>query len=290
MLIPASGDDPGPELEEPMPRPPLTEDELDRALETLGDFCDLRCAYFAGHARGTADLASVAAATMQLPAETVTTVRRAALVHDMGRAGVPGSVWNKPGPLNANEQERMRLHVYLVERMFSRSERLRRVANLAGAHHERMDGSGYHRGLGGTTIGAPARVLAAADAYHAMLQPRPHRAAREPEEAARALRRDADVGLLDPTSVEAVLAAAGQPRRDRTVPSSAALTARETDVLALLATGTTNKGIAHHLGISPKTVGNHVEHVYTKLGVSNRAAAALIAMQLGLVAQDAPRG
>ena len=271
-----------PQADEPLPRPSLTEDELDRALEALGDFCDLRCPYFAGHARGTAELAAAAATAMQLPSDATAMVRRAALVHDMGRAGVPGSIWDKPGPLTATEEERMRLHVYLVERMFSRSEKLRRIGVLASAHHERMDASGYHRGLGGAAISAPARVLAAADAYHAMLQPRAHRPGREPGEAARVLRREASAGKLDPVAVDAVLTAAGQPQSNRRPPTAATLTAREAEVLVLLAQGTPNKGIAHQLGISPKTVGNHVEHIYTKLAVSSRAAAALAAMQLGL--------
>jgi HD-GYP domain-containing protein (c-di-GMP phosphodiesterase class II) len=204
----------------------------------------------------------------------------------MGRAGVPGSVWNKPGPFTAADEERVRLHVYLVERMFSRSDRLKRVGVLASAHHERMDGSGYHRGLGGAAIAAPARILAAADAYHAMRQVRPHRPAKEPDDAARTLHAEADAGRLDPAAVEAVLAAAGRRPANRRAVNATTLTARETEVLVLLAQGTSNKGIAHRLGITPKTVGNHVEHIYTKLAVSSRAAAALAAMQLGLAGES----
>src|SRR5690606_14462962 len=114
------------------------------------------------------------------------------------------------------ETERMRLHTYLVERMFSRPEPLAQVGVLAAAHHERMDGSGYHRGLSGALIAAPARILAAADAYHAMGQRRAHRRALDPDEAAAELRADASAGRLDPTAVDAVLAAAGQrPRKAR---------------------------------------------------------------------------
>lgn len=275
-------------LDDPLPDPdpnprPLTDVELDAALAAIGDFCDLRCHSFAGHAHGTAELAVAAAAEMHLPEPAVRLVRRAAFIHDTGRAGVPASIWQKPGPLTATETERMRMHAYLVERMFSRPEPLARVGVLAAAHHERMDGSGYHRGLSGALIAAPARVLAAADAYHAMGQPRPHRRVLDPDEAANELRADADAGRLDPVSVDAVLTAAGQPTRASRAGGPGGLTAREAEVLGLLAQGLANKQIARELSISPKTVSNHVEHVYTKLGVSSRAAAALHAMRHGLV-------
>jgi DNA-binding NarL/FixJ family response regulator len=150
-----------------------------------------------------------------------------------------------------------------------------------------MDGSGYHRGVGGTMLSIPARVLAAADAYHAMTEPRPHRGARTDAEAARELRREADEGRLDQSATDAVLAATGHARSRSRVSGPAALTARESDVLRLLAHGLPNKAIARQLGISPKTVGNHVERIYTKLAVTNRAGAAMRAIQQGLV-ESAP--
>jgi HD-GYP domain-containing protein (c-di-GMP phosphodiesterase class II) len=256
---------------------------LDQVLEAIGDFCDMRCAYFAGHSRGTAALVAAAAESLHLPRDEVTLARRAALVHDVGRFGVPGSVWDKPGSLTSSDRERMRLHVYYVERIFNRPEPLRRIGLLAATHHERMDGSGYHRGVGGTMLSTPARVLAAADAYHAMTQSRPHRGAMTDADAARELRRDADEGRLDHAVTDAVLAAAGHPGSRSRAGGPAGLTARESDALGLLAQGLSNKGIAHQLGISPKTVGNHVERIYTKLGVSNRAGAAMRAMEHGLV-------
>jgi HD-GYP domain-containing protein (c-di-GMP phosphodiesterase class II) len=271
---------------EPVPRPALSDDELDGVLAAIGDFCDLRCPYFAGHARGTAELVAGAASLLDVPAEEARVARRAASVHDVGRFGVPASVWDRPGPLSTAAQERMRMHVYLVERIFSRPGPLRRVGLLAATHHERMDGSGYHRGVGGTMLSTTARVLAAADAYHAMTQPRPHRPALEEDAAARDLRAEADGGRLDPLAVDAVLTAAGhaagQASRTR-AGGPGGLTAREADVLRLLALGQPNKAVARELGISPKTVGNHVERIYAKLGVSNRATAALRAIELGIV-------
>lgn len=268
---------------EPSDRPALTDERLDEVLAAIGDFCDLRCPCFAGHSRATAELVVGAAEVLQIPIEERPLLRRAAHVHDIGRFGVPGNILSKPGPLTTSERERVHLHAYYVERIFSRPEPLRRIGLLAGAHHERMDGSGYHRGTGGPMLSLPARVLGAADAYHAMLQPRPHRAAREPEDAAAELRRDAAGGRLDPVATEAVLTAAGHaPARVR-AGGPAGLTAREADVLGMLALGHANKAIAHRLGIAPKTVGNHVERIYTKLGVSSRAAAAMRAMELGVV-------
>lgn len=278
-------------LDESLPDPdpnarPLTDQELDAALAAIGDFCDLRCHSFAGHAHGTAELAAAAAVQMRLPEPAVRLVRRSALIHDVGRSGVPASIWHKPGPLTAIETERMRMHAYLVERMFSRPEPLARIGMLAATHHERMDGSGYHRGLSGSLIAAPARVLAAADAHHAMGQRRPHRPPLSADEAAAELRADADAGRLDQVAVDAVLAAAGQPTSRVRAGGPNGLTAREAEVLGLLAQGLANKQIARELSISPKTVGNHIEHVYTKLGVSSRAAAALQAMRHGLVGHD----
>lgn len=268
---------------EPAERPALTDEQLDDVLAAIGDFCDMRCPCFAGHSRATAELVDGAAEALQIPPADRRLLRRAAHVHDIGRFGVPSTILNKPGPLTSSERERMQLHAYYVERIFSRPEPLRRVGLLAGAHHERMDGSGYHRGTGGPMLSLPARVLGAADAYHAMLQPRAHRAAREPEDAAAELRRDAADGRLDPLATEAVLTAAGHAAARVRAGGPAGLTARETDVLGLLALGNTNKAIARQLGIAPKTVGNHIERIYTKLGVSNRAAAAMRAMALGLV-------
>lgn len=274
---------------EPVARPPLSDDQLDLILEAVGDFCDLRCPCFAGHSRATAELVESAAALLHLPPTEARLVRRAAFVHDAGRIGVPGRVWDKHGALTSSDHERMRMHVYYVERIFKRPEPLRRIGLLAATHHERMDGSGYHRSVGGTMLSTPARILAAADAYSAMLQPRPHRGPMTEADAARELLREVREGRLDPAATDAVLAAAGHAASRARAGGPGGLTARESDVLGLLAQGLPNKGIARRLGISPKTVGNHVERIYSKLGVSNRAGAAMRAMQHGLVgAASAP--
>jgi HD-GYP domain-containing protein (c-di-GMP phosphodiesterase class II) len=267
---------------EPIERGTLNDDELDEALGAIGDFCDLRCPDFASHARTTADLVRGAADLMQLPAPEARLAYRAALVHDVGRFGVPGSVWAKPGPLTAGEQERARLHVYYVERIFSRPEPLRRIGLLAATHHERMDGSGYHRGVGAAMLSPQARVLAVADSYSAMRQSRPYRASLSEAAAARELRAEVGERRLDPAAVDAVLGAAGHRVNRAQMGGPAGLTPRESEVLALLTQGLPNKSIARQLDISPKTVSNHVEHIYSKLDVTNRTGAAMYAMQYGI--------
>jgi len=260
----------------------LTEPELDGALEAIADFTDLKSPWTIGHSRGVADLAHAAAAAAGMPAYEATLVRRAGLLHDLGRLGVSNAIWDKRGPLTAAELERVRLHPYLTERMLASSAALAPLGAIAVQHHERLDGSGYPGGLSGDALTPAGRMLAAADAYHAMTEARPHRTARPGEEAAAELRAGVRRSLFDGEAVEAVLAAAGHPARHRR-DWPAGLTSREVEVLRLLVRGLSNKEIAEQLVISRKTAGSHVEHIYTKLGVSNRAQASLFAMKHGLM-------
>jgi HD-GYP domain-containing protein (c-di-GMP phosphodiesterase class II) len=263
-------------------RQTLSDAELDAALEAMADFADLKSPYTMGHSRGVADLAAAAGRERDLAEAEVRSLRRAGLVHDLGRLGVSNAVWDKPGPLSAVERERVRLHPYLTERIICASTALAPLGALAGQHHERLDGSGYPRGLKANMLSPAARILAAADVYRALVAPRPHREARSASEAAAELLAEVRTGRLDGDAVDAVLRAAGHeltPRPQR----PAGLTAREVEILRLLARGLLNKQIARRLGIAPKTVGNHVEHIYAKIGVSSRAAAGLFATEHGLL-------
>jgi HD-GYP domain-containing protein (c-di-GMP phosphodiesterase class II) len=266
------------------PPPPLVLEQaaIDRALAAMGNFADLTSPSLAGHAAGVAELAAAAARHCGIDAVGVTAIRRAGLVHDLGRVAVHPRIWQKPGPLSADDWEQVRLHPYHTERVLSRSGLLAALAPIAGLHHERLDGSGYHRGCVGAALPMPARLLAAADAYHAMTEPRPRRQALTPEQAAMTLGQEASAGRLDPDAVAAMLEAAGQraPRLAR----PAGLTEREAEVIGLLARGLQTKQIARALGISIKTADRHIQNAYGKLGVSTRAAAALVAMEHGLVA------
>ena len=266
------------------PPPPLVLEAhaVDRAFVAMGSFADLISPYLAGHSAGVAELAGAAARRRGIDSAGVTAIRRAGLLHDLGRVAVSARIWQKPGPLTADEWEQVRLHPYHTERVLSRSPFLSALSPIAGAHHERLDGSGYHRGATGADLTIAARLLAAADAYHAMTEPRPHREPLPPERAAQVLAEEASVGRLDPDAVAAVLEAAGQrpPRLQR----PAGLTEREAEVVAMLARGLQTKQVARALGISVKTADRHIQNAYRKIGVSSRAAATVFAMEHGLVA------
>lgn len=260
----------------------LSDEEFDQALEAFADYADVKSPFFLGRSRGVADLAAAAAAVVGLPNDDIVLVRRAALVHDVGSIGVPAGILDKAGPLTETERERIRTHPYLTARTFSKPPALAAIGQLAAKHHERMDGSGYPSGLTADSLPMTARLIAAADVYHALLEPRPHRAAWARDEARQVLAKEVTDGRLDGDAVRAVLDAAGHRVRRRTS-HAGGLTAREVEVLVLLARGMTQKQIAQELTISAKTVSNHEEHIYAKLGVRSRGAAALFAMRHGLV-------
>ena len=190
---------------------------------------------------------------------------------------------------------------------------LRPLARLAGSHGERCDGSGYHRGSRSAELPLTAWLLATADCYHALGEPRPHRRAMTASAAASELSREAQAGRLEADAVHAVLAAAGQEQpypspADRPPPGPrpakpepighrpmsqaghasrpAGLSERECEVLGLLAKGLATKQVARRLGISPKTCDHHIQRLYGKAGVSTRAGATLFALEHGLVRPD----
>ncbi len=266
---------------EATPQITLAGDEIDIALAAIGDFGDLASRYLVGHSSTVSRLAGLSAECCGLDPAAVNLVRRAGRVHDLGRVAVPVRVWNHAGPLAAGDWEQVRLHAYYTERVLSRMSTLAAVAEVASFHHERLDGSGYHRGTMAREISRPARLVAAADVYAAMTAARPHRAALSPAGAAEAIAEEVKAGRLDAEAVAAVLTTAGQP-----VPAfarPAGLTEREATVIGLLARGHQTKQIAAELGISVKTADRHIQNAYAKIGVSTRAAATLFAMDHDLV-------
>jgi HD-GYP domain-containing protein (c-di-GMP phosphodiesterase class II) len=264
----------------------LSPDQLDAALAAIANFVDLKSPFTLGHSVAVAELAEVAARQLGLPRDQVLALRRAGLVHGFGRLGVSNSIWDRPGPLSAGEWERVRMAPYLTERMLRQSAALAPLGEIAVQHRERLDGSGYPRGLSGSAISRAGRVLGVADAYASMREPRPHRPARSAPDAAAELRAEVRAGRLDGEAVAAVLAAAGH-RALRRREGVCGLTGREMEVLVLLARGLSNKQIAERLVITPKTAGNHVEHIYVKIGASSRATAALFAVRHGLLPEVA---
>ncbi len=257
--------------------PPLT-----LALEAIADFTDAKIPQTLGHSRRVAELAAGAARLSGLPGTDAATLATAGYIHDVGRLGVSAGLLARPGPLTPAEWERIRLHPYLTERVFAASPALAPAARLAAMHHERQDGSGYHRGLGASELSGAARILAAANAFAALTEERPHRLRSDAGAAAKALTKMGRDGVLDVRAVDAVLAGAGEVNSNRRS-ANVTMSEREIEVLRLLARQNSNKEIARELGISPKTVEHHVSHIFDKTGCTTRTGAALYATHNALL-------
>jgi HD-GYP domain-containing protein (c-di-GMP phosphodiesterase class II) len=272
---------------EPEPRRTLDGAELDDALTVAADFIDLKSPYMARHSRRCAALSADAARIVGLPDEAIVKLHRAALVHDFGTTGVPNSIWDKPGALTRAEFDRVELHAMLTEQMLRRSPALAALNPIACAHHEKCDGSGYHKRLRLDPTDLGAGILAAADIYVGLTTERADRPAFSANDAAAELRRLASEDVLEQRAANAVLVAAGHGEpvasTSRRTPHPGGLSRREIEVLRLAAKGLTTRQIADRLYISPKTADHHIQHVYTKIGVSTRAAAALWAIQYDVV-------
>jgi HD-GYP domain-containing protein (c-di-GMP phosphodiesterase class II)/DNA-binding CsgD family transcriptional regulator len=274
------------------PAPPcwLSCEAFDALAQALGNFVDARSTYTLGHSIGVADAAERAARRLGRAPGEISAVRQASLLHDLGRCGVPVTIWDKTQALTREDWARIKRHPALTELMLARSSSLGHLGTLAGLHHERLDGSGY-RGVPASFIPVAAQVLAASDAYRTRLEPRPHRPAAAPTAAATELQPEAQRGKFDPSVIDAFLAAVDQPASPMKRQWPAGLTDREVEVLLLAARGLSNRQIAQRLVVSAKTVDHHIQHVYTKIGVSTRVGATLFALQNGLLrapATDAP--
>ncbi|MDQ3656796.1 MAG: LuxR C-terminal-related transcriptional regulator [Chloroflexota bacterium] len=271
---------------EPEPRHLIPDGQLDGVARAFADIVDLKSPYMHGHSSGLSRLAEAVAIELGLPEADIVSVRRAGFLHDLGHVGVPNGIWDKPGPLTTTEWEQVRLHPYHAERILSRSPVRAPLAPLVGMHHERQDGSGYHHQATGSAIPIGARILAAADAYQAMTEERPHRPAHSPGAAAEQLSVEAVAGRLDAGVVQAVLTVAGHAPAPARHSWPADLTDREVQVLRLAARGLSTKAIGGRLSISPKTADHHIQHIYTKIGVSTRAGAAIFAMEHDLIREQ----
>jgi len=266
---------------EPPPRMTVRLNDLDRVCSAFASFADLKGRYLLGHSAHVAELADRAGELSGYDHDARRTLRASALLLDLGRVGVSSSVWDRTGPLGPVEWERVRLHPYWTQRILMRCRALERLTPVAAAHHERLDGSGYHRGARGIELSSGARLLAAADAFAAMTESRPYREARSRAEAAQALQADVLAGRLDAVAVGSVVEAAGLPRRRTAWPND--LTDREVEVLRVLARGLSNREIADTLVLSPRTVQHHLASVYDKINVRTRAGAAVFSIEHGLV-------
>jgi HD-GYP domain-containing protein (c-di-GMP phosphodiesterase class II)/DNA-binding CsgD family transcriptional regulator len=268
---------------EPEPHRTLEDAALDEALEVAADFIDLKSPWMSGHSRRCARIAADAARLLGFGDDEVARVRRAALLHDFGTTAVSNSIWDKPGPLTRAEFDRVELHPMFTEQMLRRSPALADLNPVASAHHEKSDGSGYHKRIRADAVDPGALLLTAVEIYVGMTEERAYRPPSTPDQAARDLRGLASQGVTDERASRAVLVAAGHGEPwARTVARPklpGRLTRREFDVLHLAARGLTTQQIADRLHISPKTADHHIQHIYQKIGVSTRAAAALWATQ-----------
>jgi HD-GYP domain-containing protein (c-di-GMP phosphodiesterase class II) len=264
--------------EEPTPTLRVRGEQLDEIAIAFGEAVDLKMPFTHGSARRAFELVAAAAASLGFDVDIVASARRAAALRDIGKAAISNAVLEKPGRLTELEWEAVRLHAYHSERVLCRSASLAAEGRMAGLHHERQDGSGYHRAAVGPAIPPAARIIAVTDALVAMTQRRPYRDAMSLDSACEELDQRARGGSLDPDAVRAVVAAAhGGGKVHRAVP--AGLTDRQVEVLRLLAEGLSNRHIAERLVVSPRTAEHHVQDIYLKLGTSSRAAAALFAVE-----------
>ena len=266
----------------------LSNVEADNAVLTIADFTDLKSPFAPGHSRQLATLVTAAAIKMRRAPEAIRDLEWAALLHDLGNASIPYPILGKASAFTQVEWEQVRLHTYHGERMLARVPAFARAARLVGQHHERLDGRGYHGGLRAATLDTDARLLAAAEAHQNKIESRPHRKKLMPEAAAQSLQHDAEQGLLDRAAVSAVVAASGQSAAATKTHDRDELTARERQVLECVAHALTMKEIGRQLDLSPKTVDNHLQSIYVKLGVKTRAGAALVAVDRGYLASVTP--
>ena len=264
----------------------LDDAAMDAACEAIADFADLKSPWHLGHSRRVAELAAGAAQQLSFSHADVGRLRRAGWLHDIGRCGVSASVGSQAGPLNERQWEQMRLHPYLTERILARPDELREIGQLAATHHERLDGSGYAKGLKAPMLDTSSRVLIASHRYVSLLEERPHRPALDEARAAGMLATEARGGRLDRQCVDAVLTCAGHSMRRGRTTVAGGLTEREAEVLRHLARGATIKVVARELGLAVKTVDRHVQNIYGKINVSTRAAATLFAVENGLLDQS----
>jgi HD-GYP domain-containing protein (c-di-GMP phosphodiesterase class II) len=268
-------------VREPRPALVVSPSQMDSVCLAFATFADLKGRFLLGHSNHVANLAAEAFRLRGQNEEAAARLRASALLLDLGRVGVSSAVWDRPGRLGPVEWEKVRLHPYWTERILTRCPALAHLAPVAAAHHERLDGSGYHRAAIGIELSAGARVVAAADAFAAMTEDRPYRTALSRSDAAGVVHDEVLAGRLDAEAVGAVVEAAGLPRRRSSWPND--LTDREVEVLRVLARGASNRQIAESLVLSPRTVQHHLASVYAKIGLHTRAGAAVFAIEHGLV-------
>jgi HD-GYP domain-containing protein (c-di-GMP phosphodiesterase class II) len=268
---------------EPEPRRVVAKARLGDIAEAFARHVDMKSPFTLTHSTGVSRLVTEASIRSRRTHEDVETLRVAALLHDLGRTSVPNGIWDKAGPLTPGEVERARQHVPQTDRILKQASPFATVARLAGLHHERLDGTGYARGVSGVALPFGARLIAAADMFHALTEARPHRPALMLEEAGDVLTNEARTGRLDRAAVESVLSTASATHARVRGAWPAHLSEREVEVLRLMARGLSPKELAAKLGSPVKAVQQTLQSIYAKTEISTRPAAALYAMEQNLI-------
>jgi putative nucleotidyltransferase with HDIG domain len=164
---------------------------LDLVAEAFASVIDAKSPYTARHSEGVADIAVALARVLEVAPEERATLRRAALLHDIGKLGVSSRILDKPGPLTEAEREVVRRHPRWSREILTRVTAFGELARIAGSHHERLDGSGYPSALTAEDLDLPCRILAVADVAEALGADRPYRDALSPDEVIRTMRGEA---------------------------------------------------------------------------------------------------
>lgn len=270
-------------------RPPTVadrphEDQTERVCKALADFIDLKTPQSWHHSRFVAEVAEEIGACLGMKANELSKLRRAALVHDVGKVVVPVKILEKGEHLSSSEWETYRLHPYYTQRILERVEALQELAQAASADHEWINGQGYHRQLCGEQIPFHGRILAVANTYARLVKQQENQ--KKPAEVLPHMRSLVGV-QFDRTCYDALVTSLSgrnglrsSPPRTRHVDN---LTEREIEVLRLLAQGQNTPRIARTLDISKKTVEHHLSHIYDKIGVTCRTAAVVYAVQHEIV-------
>jgi HD-GYP domain-containing protein (c-di-GMP phosphodiesterase class II) len=251
----------------------------------VADAIDLKLPWLTGHSRAVARLSGAIAARLDMPPAMQARIRRAALLHGLGRVAIPNAIWNRPGPFTIADWERVRLNPYWTARAATQIKSLEQEAEIASSTYERLDGSGYFRAARHAATSMEQRILPVASSLLALQAERPWRPALSSNAAIDHLQHQAALSRFDQRVINAldgVQADAGTST-PATQPTAAVLSPRELEVLRCIAHGDSNKAAARKLGLSPSTIRTHVENTFRKLECNSRAAATLKASLLGLL-------
>ncbi len=187
----------------------LEASDIDLICEAFAEVVDAKSSFTFRHSLGVTATAVSIAREMGLSDDRVRLVNRAALLHDLGKLRVPNSILDKPSGLASGEWSVVHEHPRLTRRILSHIGAFGELAAIAGAHHERLDGTGYPDRLSAERIPIEARIIAVADVYGALTEDRPYRPAMAPEEAMEILAREVP-DRLDPYCCDALFAAISQ--------------------------------------------------------------------------------